>query len=201
MRRLACLASALLLSAACSSSGTGAPPGGAGGPGGPGRTTRGDAPAVYRPGPNAVQTARAEMKDQQGRTIGTVTLTQTPHGVLVAADLASLPAGTHAFHVHEVGVCESPFTNAGGHLNTTQRVHGMLNPAGYHAGDMPNITIAAAGTGRAEVLNANIALDAGARGVFDADGSSVIVHASPDDYRSDPAGNAGPRIACGVVTR
>jgi Cu-Zn family superoxide dismutase len=103
--------------------------------------------------------------------------------------------------VHEVGVCEPPFTNAGGHFNPTQRAHGILNAPGYHAGDMPNLTIASTGTGRAEVLNPNIALDASARGVFDADGSSIVVHASADDYRSDPAGNAGPRIACGVVAR
>jgi Cu-Zn family superoxide dismutase len=201
MRRLAPLAPILLLAAACSSNAaSGSDPGGAGTQGPRGRAGT-PSPTVYRPGPNAATSARAEMKDAQGRSVGTVALTQTPYGVLVTADLANLPPGTHAFHVHDVGTCEPPFTSAGGHFNPTLRAHGVLTPAGFHAGDMPNVTIAANGTGRAEQVNSAIALDAGARGVFDADGSTVLVHANADDYRSDPAGNAGPRIACGVIAR
>lgn len=146
-------------------------------------------------------TARADLSDASGQPVGSATLTQTPHGVLISARLHNLPSGDHAFHVHAVGECRPPFTSAGGHFNPTNRQHGIKNPAGMHSGDMPNITIPESGSVQFEVLNTAISLEEGGNGVFDEDGAALVVHADADDYKSDPAGNAGARIACGVITR
>lgn len=146
-------------------------------------------------------TARAAMRDAQGRSIGEVTLTQTPNGVLLIGQLSGLTEGTHGFHVHTIGKCDPTFDAAGGHFNPTGRRHGARNADGQHAGDLPNITVPAGGTVRVELFATGFDLGTGKLGVFDADGSALMLHANPDDYQSDPAGAAGTRIACGVIVR
>ena len=111
-----------------------------------------------------------------------------------------VPPGQHAFHVHAVGKCEPPFTSAGGHFNPAGKKHGMEAAEGSHAGDMPNLFIPASGELTVEIANPMISLVKGQPNtVFDADGSAVIIHAGADDYKTDPTGNAGDRIACGVI--
>jgi Cu-Zn family superoxide dismutase len=146
------------------------------------------------------QTAKAALKDASGKDVGQVQLLQTPHGVLIKLSLKGVPAGDHAFHVHAVGKCEPPFTSAGGHFNPASHKHGMEAAEGQHAGDMPNLHIPASGELVVEIANPMITLAKGQpNSVFDADGSAIIIHAGADDYKTDPTGNAGDRIACGVI--
>jgi len=146
------------------------------------------------------QTAKAPLKDAAGKDVGAVDLVQTPNGVLLKLSLKAVPAGEHAFHVHAVGKCEPPFTTAGGHFNPGSRKHGMEAADGAHAGDMPNLHVPASGELVIEIANPAISLVKGQpNSVFDADGSAIVIHAKADDYKSDPAGNAGDRIACGVI--
>jgi Cu-Zn family superoxide dismutase len=150
--------------------------------------------------PAVAQTASAPLKDAQGKEVGSANLTQTPRGVLINIAVKGLPPGEHAFHVHAVGKCEAPFTSAGGHFNPDARKHGLLAADGAHAGDMPNLHIPQSGDLAVEVLNAAITLEKGKpNSVFDADGSALIVHAGSDDYKTDPTGEAGGRVACGVI--
>ena len=146
------------------------------------------------------ETAKAVLKDKSGKEVGTVDLVQTPHGVLLKMSLKSIPVGEHAFHIHVVGKCEPPFTTAGGHFNPGSKKHGMEAAEGAHAGDMPNLHVPANGELVIEIANPAISLVKGQpTSVFDADGSAIVIHAKADDYKSDPAGNAGDRIACGVI--
>ncbi len=141
--------------------------------------------------------AMAMLKDAAGADKGRVTIVAAAPGKLrLTLDAMAMPAGTRAFHVHTTGRCDAPsFETAGGHWNPAMKQHGRDNPMGAHAGDMPNLTV---GTdGRA---SATAEIDGDMAGLLDADGAAVLVHAAPDDYRTDPAGNAGARIACGVVT-
>ena len=150
--------------------------------------------------PAAAQSATAPLKNAEGKEVGSANLAQTPHGVLINLSVKGLPPGEHAFHVHAVGKCEPPFTSAGGHFNPGNKKHGMLAPEGHHAGDMPNLHIPASGELAVEVLNAAITLDKGKpNSVFGANGTAIVIHAGKDDYKSDPAGDAGGRIACGVI--
>ena len=150
--------------------------------------------------PVAAQTASAELKDIDGRDVGKATLIQTPEGVLIRLSIKGLPAGVLAFHVHAVGECEPPFLTAGPHFNPMAKKHGMEATDGAHAGDMPNLHIPPSGTLEVEVLNTTISLAKGqTNSIFDTDGSSLVIHANADDYKTDPAGNAGDRVACGVV--
>jgi Cu-Zn family superoxide dismutase len=146
-------------------------------------------------------TAIAELRNAQGQPVGTATLTEVGGGVRVVVEARNLPPGEKGIHIHEVGRCEPPFATAGGHFNPGKRQHGLQNPAGPHAGDLPNITIGADGTGRLETLNDRVTLGSGPNSLFDADGSSIVIHAAPDDHRTDPAGNSGARIACGVIVK
>lgn len=147
---------------------------------------------------SATELASAAMMNANGESVGSVTLRATPHGTLLHAKLENLPAGAHAFHVHTVGICEPPFTSSGGHFNPYGAKHGFDSAEGMHAGDMPNIHVPDSGVLEIEVLNALLKLDAT---LFDADGAAIVIHDGPDDYVSDPAGAAGPRIACGVITQ
>jgi Cu-Zn family superoxide dismutase len=144
-------------------------------------------------------TAKATLQDAKGQPMGDVTLEQTPHGVLIRGTLSNLPAGVHAIHIHEAGKCEGPeFKTAGGHFNPHKKAHGMLNPQGKHEGDLPNLTVGQDGKVQFEFF-ANQGLTV--KSLQDTDGAAVVVHAKADDYKTDPAGDAGGRIACGVVSK
>lgn len=145
--------------------------------------------------------ASAKFIDAKGSDIGTAKLTHTANGVLIELDLRGLPPGEHAFHVHESGRCEAAdgFKSAGGHYDPRGREHGYLVPGGFHAGDMPNQWVAADGTLRAHVFNAGVTLSAGESSLLDKDGSSLVIHVKPDNYKTQPTGDAGDRIACAVV--
>ena len=147
------------------------------------------------------ESAKAELKNAEGQVVGQATLTEAAHGVLIQVRLTDVPEGTHAFHIHAVGKCEPPFTTAGGHFNPATKQHGIENPAGMHGGDLPNIDVPSGRRLAFDVFNRDVTLKAGPNSLFDADGSSIVIHQGKDDYKSDPAGNAGARIACGVVTK
>ena len=143
----------------------------------------------------------ASVRDAAGRELGVLTVSERDGGLLVKGTLRGLPPGTHGIHLHGVGICEPPFTSAGGHWNPPSvagKQHGFDNPNGPHAGDMRNILVA---SDSSVVVNVHTAAGTlrGANGLLDADGAAVVVHAAGDDYRTDPAGNSGPRVACGVV--
>jgi Cu-Zn family superoxide dismutase len=147
-------------------------------------------------------TARADIRNANDQSVGTATFTELARGVRIVVRTQALPPGPHGLHIHEVGKCESPaFTTAGGHFNPEKKPHGTLNPAGPHAGDLPNITIGPDGTGWLEAIASRMTLGRGPLSLFDADGSAVVIHAAPDDYKTDPTGNSGDRIACGVIVK
>lgn len=151
--------------------------------------------------PSDGTSARVTMRSAQGQPLGELSLVQTQNGVLVTGLLSNVPAGTHAFHVHTVGKCSPTFDAAGGHFNPASRQHGFRNPQGMHAGDLPNINVAADGTVRIEAFATAFNLGTGKNGLFDADGSALMIHALADDYTTDPTGSAGARIACGEIAR
>jgi Cu-Zn family superoxide dismutase len=156
--------------------------------------------AVIQPAPDT--TATAELRNAAGQNVGTAQLIQVGRVVRIVYEAKGLPPGLHAVHIHAVGRCDPPdFTTAGAHFNPTNKQHGALNPQGSHAGDLPNVSVATDGTGRLETATEQITLGPGASSLWDADGSSLVVHAAPDDFVTDPTGNAGGRIACGVITR
>lgn len=131
-----------------------------------------------------------------GQSIGSVRAWQTAGGVTFRIDASGLPHGVHGVHVHAVGRCDPPeFTSAGSHWNPTNRKHGANNPAGPHAGDMPNVEVAANGT-----LGTTVVLPGASMAtLLDADGAALVLHAAADDYATDPSGNSGARIACAVI--
>jgi Cu-Zn family superoxide dismutase len=146
--------------------------------------------------------ARADLRNAQGVLVGTVTLQQAAQGLLLTVDVANLPPGTHGMHIHAVGRCDPPgFESAGGHFNPTGRQHGARNEMGQHAGDLPNLQVPASGSMRVDIVARELTLGSTGTGMFDADGSAIVVHALADDYRTDPSGASGDRIACGVVSR
>lgn len=149
----------------------------------------------------APRTAKAMMKNAAGADVGRVDLISVSDGVLLKVALKGLPPGGHAFHIHAVGKCEPPFASAGGHLNPEGKKHGLMAAGGPHAGDMPNLDVPASGELKIEVLNTEVSLDEGdADSLLKPGGTALVIHAGSDDYKSDPAGNAGARIACGVIT-
>lgn len=144
--------------------------------------------------------ATAALRDSAGHELGTLTLTDAGQGVAVAGTLRGLPPGVHAIHLHTAGSCDAPtFSSAGGHWNPTNRQHGSENPQGPHFGDLPNITVATDSSVTVQATSPGGTLR-GANALLDADGAAVVVHMGRDDYRTDPAGDAGSRIACGTVT-
>jgi Cu-Zn family superoxide dismutase len=148
------------------------------------------------------QSAHADLMDASGKSVGTATITQTSGGVQIKATLSNLPPGVHAIHIHTVGKCDPPgFTTAGGHFNPENKKHGMDNPDGMHMGDLPNFTVAADGTGQVTALAAHATLGDGDDSLFHTGGTALVIHAMADDYKTDPSGNSGPRIACGVIQK
>ena len=143
----------------------------------------------------------AVLSAADGEKIGSAELLRTNGAITIEIAVEGLAPGTRAFHLHSVGACEAPdFVSAGGHLNPFGRAHGNLNPDGQHLGDLPNITTGEDGTAELTFTFSDNP-DQLLKEIFDADGTAVMIHAGPDDYMSDPAGAAGPRIACGVLDR
>jgi len=148
--------------------------------------------------------AVAHLAARNGESAGTATFIATSHGVLIELDVKGLTPGPHAVHIHTSGNCDPKvaFTSAGPDLSfEPTKMHGFLAPHGPHAGDLPNEFAASDGTLRASVISNAISLGNGKKSVFDRDGASIIIHAKADDYVSQPAGNAGDRVACGVIER
>jgi Cu-Zn family superoxide dismutase len=146
--------------------------------------------------------ATAELRSADGRLVGTALITEVSGGVHIVLEVRGLPHGPKAVHLHEVGRCEPPrFTSAGEHFNPDGKQHGLQNPAGPHAGDLPNLTVGEDGTGRLETVNPRVSLRAGPSSILDGAARALIVHASPDDHRTEPTGNSGARLACGVLVK
>jgi Cu-Zn family superoxide dismutase len=145
---------------------------------------------------------RVQMNDAQGNSVGTATLAPAPNGVTIRLNLMNLTPGDHAIHVHVNAKCEGPaFASAGGHFNPDMKKHGLENPDGPHAGDMPNFTVAADGTAKASVVAPGVTMGDDAHSVFTNGGTALVIHAKADDMKTDPAGNAGDRIACGIIAK
>jgi Cu-Zn family superoxide dismutase len=146
--------------------------------------------------------AGADLKDKDGKQVGVATLIQTPEGVRIAVTGYRLPPGVHGLHIHAVGTCQPPeFTTAGAHFNPAGKKHGTQSPDGPHAGDLPNMTVAANGEGGVDVVSKLVTLGPGPNSLLGANGTSIIIHTAADDMKTDPAGNTGGRIACGVISK
>ena len=152
--------------------------------------------------PAAAATGRAVLRDAQGKEVGSATFEQADGGVTIAVRVTGLTAGKHGFHVHAAGKCEGPdFKSAGPHFNPGGRKHGHMSPEGAHAGDLPNLAVEATGKGEARFLARGLTLGDGPGTLFGGQGTALVIHADADDEKSDPAGNSGARIACGVIEK
>jgi superoxide dismutase, Cu-Zn family len=153
------------------------------------------------PTQKAPLSAEAVLKDKDGKQVGVATLIETPEGVRVALTGYRLPPGGHGLHVHAVGRCDPPdFASAGAHFNPTGKQHGRMNPAGPHAGDLPNLVAAASGEAGLDITTKAFTLSPGPSSLLGDKGTALVVHANPDDDKTDPTGNSGGRLACGVIT-
>lgn len=152
---------------------------------------------------HAAEGGKAVFKDAKGNQIGTARLIQTPNGVLIEAVLSNLPSGEHGFHIHQTGRCDAAdgFKSAGGHYSPSKREHGFMVDGGPHAGDMPNQFVSSDGKLHTHVSNSHVSLMQGEGSLFKGDGTALVIHAKADDYRSQPSGDAGDRIACAVIER
>jgi len=144
---------------------------------------------------------KVEMKDAQGKAVGDIIIWDQGPGVALELKLHDLTPGVHAIHFHQVPKCEGPdFKSAGGHFNPNGKKHGFDNPEGHHAGDMKNVTVGANGKATARLEDNDVTLKDGPHSLL-SNGAAIVVHAKADDYKTDPAGNSGDRVACGVLTK
>jgi Cu-Zn family superoxide dismutase len=144
----------------------------------------------------------ATLKNAEGKDVGSATFAPTSGGVEVRVRVSGLPPGKHGIHIHAVGKCEPPdFKSAGGHFNPSGKKHGVLNPEGFHAGDLPNLAVEKDGTATVTFTAKGATLGPGEGSLFGPERTALVIHADPDDEKTDPAGNSGARIACGVIEK
>lgn len=151
---------------------------------------------------SAPASAHADIVNELGAKIGSAQFTAAAHGVRVAVEITHIPPGEHGIHIHAVGKCDPPtFASAGGHFNPTNAHHGVNNAQTPHPhlGDMPNLTADKEGNAKADFVLAGVTLADGPDSLFHEGGTAIVIHAKPDDLRSDPSGNSGNRIACGII--
>ncbi|MFK4997343.1 superoxide dismutase family protein [Bacillus sp. N9] len=142
------------------------------------------------------------MKNADGDSLGKITFEQKAEGVNLSGELEGLPSGVHGMHIHDKGVCKAPdFLSAGEHFNPDEKEHGLLHPKGSHAGDLPNLIVNSAGKAKVDYIAKNITLKDGLNSIYTTEGTALVVHENADDGMSQPAGDAGDRIACGEITK